>query len=152
MPMPFNGSRALRTVVALTLVFLPLRPIYGAAPDPDCGSNHHAATAVRMHAEPLPHSHDAVSENSRHSHSAADQKTASLHSGDSQGAAASADNQSCTGPYCDGNCMSCTSGAVLALPLTIGKNSGPAWSQAPAPAYIEVILPLPSHPPRSSIL
>lgn len=118
-----------RTMVALALIVLPLQPMYGvAAGAPHAGDPPHAAEAA--HADP------AVQITSGHSHADHDHAGSPAH-----------DNGG-SDPLCDGNCMSCTVGAMLASALFPVSLSGSARIAVTPAARIEIILPTETHPPQ----
>jgi hypothetical protein len=131
-------SPLVRTLVALTLVFLPLQPNYGGDVDSGCAAGqraHHVSVPGQASVE---HRHAA---RERQAHRPAADAHAAL--------AASHDDRSCVGPLCDGNCLTCATGAVLATPLALVDVGGSDAIHARAPAYIQVVLPLPTHPPQN---
>lgn len=146
-------SRILRTLVALTLVFLPLRPMYGAvdltAPSIQDGR------ATRSDASPLPapgpagfiHLHGQVA----HWHAAPAAPDAIQASAGPESPAVAQDNRhsACTGANCDGNCMSCSHGAVLVLPFAIATLQGLRWTDGAPVSNHGVILTFPTPPPQA---
>ncbi len=118
-------------MVALALIVLPLQPMYGVAEGaPHAGDHPHVSEAA--HAGPMaPISLD-------HSHAGHDHD----HAG------SPAQDNSAGDPLCDGNCMSCTVGAMLASALFQVSLSGSVNNAATPAARIEIVLPTKTHPPQ----
>jgi hypothetical protein len=118
-----------RAMVALALVALPLQPMYGMAEGaPHAGDHVHVADAAHAGSEaPIP---------AGHSH------------GDHDHAGSPAQDNSGNDPMCDGNCMSCTVGAMLASALFPVSMSGSVEIAAVPAARIEIVLPTQTHPPQ----
>ncbi|MBI5613285.1 MAG: hypothetical protein HY942_09515 [Gammaproteobacteria bacterium] len=120
-----------RTVIALALIALPLQPLYGVAEGaPHAGDNPRVSEAA--HAGP------AALIVSDHSHAGHDHD----HAG------SPAQNNGGDDPLCDGNCMSCTVGAMLASALFPVSLSGSDRYAAIPAARIEIVLPTKTHPPQ----
>lgn len=145
-------SRILRALVAMTFVFLPLRPLYGAvdltAPSTQDGR------VTRSDASQLPapgstgfiHLHGQVA----HWHAAPAAPDAIQASAGPESIAVAQDNRhsACTGTNCDGNCMSCSHGAVLVLPFAIAGIQGLHWTDGAPVSNHGVILTFPTPLPR----
>lgn len=118
-------TKLARTVVALTLVLLPLRPMYGDSH----GLSHAAADhglAGAMQNSPDMH----------HVHADADRSAACVH------------ETCCSGSWCDGDCLSCAQGAVLVSPVVMHVAGKPVWNTGAPAASIEIVLPTQSRPPK----
>lgn len=138
MQRPTIRSQWLRTVVALTLAVLPLRPIYGELSAPACGDAGIARTAgAHRQADGSLHRDAVVARDVAPNGTPA----SCLHSGCPH-----------SGPACDGNCISCTGGAVPAAAPAFAAPLGAAPLPRPAAACTEVILSLPPRPPQAILL
>lgn len=116
-------------MVALALVVLPLQPMYGVAEGaPHAGDPPHVTEAA--------HSGPAAPIALGHSHA------------DHDHAGAPAQDNNANDPLCDGNCMSCTVGAMLASALFPVSLSGSVRNAATPAARIEIVLPTKTHPPQ----